>query len=115
MGNTTRCPKCNKFGDANLNNYCKRCDLDMFKDEVHTLCGGSVKLLNLAMLEVGAKSVLQIKAEDRHRVLNIIKKRKPKSRRDNLVQATAPLESSGGAFIEPEAYAAEKGVPSIEY
>lgn len=112
--NYTHCPKCGKLGSPSLDNYCKSCDVAVFNDTLYKLCAGSVKVLNAAVAEVGAGDVTRVKREDRSRVINIIKRRKPVTRRENLVQATAPLESVGDAFIEPTGYNMEKGVPSIE-
>lgn len=115
MGNPTRCPQCNKFGDPNLGNYCKRCDIERYRAELNHVCNGSSKVLMGALLEVGAKSILQIRREDRSRVLNIIKRRQQKTRRKALVQGASPLESTGMFFAtEPVAYKAEKEVADIE-
>ncbi len=116
MGNDTRCPRCNRFGDSDLNNYCKACDLDRFKDELNSLCRGSRKILIGALLEVGAKTPEEVVRTDRQRVLNIVKRRQPINRRPSIVQDAAPLESHGMAFAnEPTQYTAEKGVPAIEH
>ena len=116
MGNATRCPKCNMFGNADLDNYCRRCDLEIFKDKFHTLCNGSEKMLASALLEVGAKRVDDVKRQDRSIVANIIKRRTSSTRRKNLVQDSSPLESHGMEFaLEPSEYKAEKEVPAIEY
>ena len=115
MGNTTRCPKCNKWGNPSLDNYCRLCDLDLFKDKLHAICGGSTKILIQAVLEVGANSIEEVKRWDRSRLLNIVKNRQPIKRRGGLVQNEAPLESYGYAFVsESTEYKAEKGVPAIE-
>lgn len=116
MGNDTRCPACNRYGDPNLNNYCRACDLDLFKDKLNTLCRGSKKILAGALLEIGAKKPSEVPREQRQRVLNIVKSRQPIDRRPHIVQGNAPLETHGMAFAdEPTEYTAEKGVPSIEH
>jgi len=88
----------------------------MFVDELHKLCGGSLKYLKDALLEVGVDRPEQIKRNDRVIVKNIIKRRKRPDRRKNFVQGDAPLESNTGWFSKvPDEYAGEKGVPSIEH
>jgi len=116
VGNHTRCPRCNKYGNPEIDNFCRRCDLDIFADKLKTLSGGSVKLCMAAIGEVGGVEIADVKREDRGRVLNIIKRRRPAGRRTGLVQDAAPLESYVGASaVEPGLYATEKGVPSIEH
>lgn len=115
MVNFTRCPRCNHLGSPKLNNYCRTCDSDMFKDRLQDACQGSVKALLGALAEVGAEKPSQVKRKDRDMVVNILKKRQQIKRRKNLVQESSPLEAHGLVFAtEPEKYMVEKGVPGIE-
>lgn len=116
MGNSTRCPKCNKWGNPSLDNYCKVCDLDNFKDDLLAVCNGSRKVLFMALAEFGTDLVQEIRREDRPKVINIIKRRQQIKRRNHLEQSSAPLESYGyGFFSEPKDFSIEKGVTDIEY
>lgn len=114
MGNPLRCPRCNGLGNKELV-YCSRCDKQMFEEKLNALLFGSRKILEGALLELGANNLNAVKREERSRLLNIIKRRQPLKRRRSMVQGDAPLESYGYNFMsEPKDYSAEKEAPDIE-
>ncbi len=112
MGNPRRCPKCNGLGSKLKDNICRRCDSDMFLDKVYTACNSSHDILNRALLEVNAKTVYDVRREDRARLINIIQRR---TRR-----VTRHIESDHSILENPNdvgeglSYGLEKGAPSIE-
>jgi len=120
MSERVRCPKCNRYGNKDLDGYCKACyepgnymDLLSFKRKLSMFHS---KVASSAILEAGVKTYSDVKPEDRQRVIYICQRRSPVKRRIHLVQSVSPLESYGYAFKEEKhKYDLEKEVPDIEY
>jgi len=93
MGNTNRCPHCNRFGSAELNGYCKTCysernitDSRAFLVKLDAFHQQSPKVVVGALKEVGAKVADEVRPEDRDVVLNICRRRLPRTRQRHVVQ-----------------------------
>ena len=114
MGNPHRCPKCNGLGSSLEGNICRKCDREQFYNEVYAVSGGNMaSLLTGALLEVGAKSLMDVRHKDRERLIGIIRRRNTKARR-HIVGNVNPREFQGGLPQTKENYGLEKGVPGIE-
>ena len=93
MGHPKKCPGCGRFGAAKLEGYCKDCypnrhnmDKDIFLEQLFRFQEISVNVVKGALLEVGARTVDEVKAPHRRTVLNICQRRLPQTRNRHLVQ-----------------------------
>ena len=103
MGNPDRCPGCNRFGTHELGGYCKTCypkrqnlARDEFLDRLFKFQQQSPKIVIGALREVGAESADKVKVEDRSVVLNICRRRLPRTRQRHIVQ--------GNTFVGEDDY-----------
>lgn len=98
MGIRVRCPICNRFGQSELNNLCKACDLKVFEKDVTDVCQGSYRVILSALNEFKAKSLEDISVSDRKIFINIIKRRMPGKRVGHIQRDRSKLEEYGYTY-----------------
>ena len=115
MGNPTRCPSCNKYGNSDLDGYCKRCDTEIFMSKAFKEASGSKRVIDSVLLEFGVSAVNDVRREKRKEFINMIKRRRPSERDGHIARGASKLEKYGYRFAtDPEKASIIKGVPDIE-
>ena len=114
MGVRTRCSVCNRFGQSELNNLCRACDIKKFEQEISMVSHGSRRVVDGVLNEFKAKSCEDISINDRKSFLNMIKRRMPGNRGSHITKESSRLENYGYSYpVERQEYSIVKGVTDI--
>jgi len=124
MGNPIRCPKCNRFGNKDIEgNFCRSCfeklvdpDQKLFLRKINQQLKRVPKIVASALLEVGCTDPKDVKATDRPIVLRIIQKRFRNKRDGHIVRGNSQFEDYRSLYRSTgDEYKIIKGVAGIEH
>ena len=116
MGTRIRCPGCNRYGNKELNYYCRACDANIFEQKALKSSRGSAVVLNGVLKEFGALHLKNIRLEDRSRFINMIKRRRPNRSAGGIVRKETSFLDYGYEFAgDAKKIKIEKDIQEIEH